>query len=298
MEETRKKIENDNEKKIAIIYGKKMGNEVNGEALGEQYKGYIFKITGGNDKDGFTMKQGILVNGRVRLLLAKGQKNYRPRRAGERKRKSVRGCIVGPDIAVLALSIAKKGEKDIDGLTTVQRPNRLHVKRANKIRKLYNLTKEDDVKFYISKIGREIEKKKEGAEKKKNRVKRPKIQRLITDVRIRRKKIEKVESNKRRERTHKLKEEYHKLVTKLNAKHEEPKHEETKAHETKGKTPATKAPATKTAEKAPAKTAETKKAVAPTGKTPAPATTTKAPVKAPEAPKKDENKPATKTTKK
>jgi len=82
-------------------------------------------------------------------LLEKGQKNYRPRRAGERKRKSVRGCIIGPDIAILSLSIIKKGEKDIDGLTTVQKPNRLHVKRASKIRKLYNLGKEDDVKFYI-----------------------------------------------------------------------------------------------------------------------------------------------------
>jgi len=52
-------------------------------------------------------------------LLAKGSKNYRPRRAGERKRKSVRGCIVGPDISVLALAIVKRGEKDIDGLTTI-----------------------------------------------------------------------------------------------------------------------------------------------------------------------------------
>jgi len=150
--------------------------------------------------------------------LSKGQKNYRPRRAGERKRKSVRGCIVGPDIAVLALSIVKKGEKDIDGLTTVQKPNRLHVKRASKIRKLYNLGKEDDVKFYIQKIGREIEKKKEGTDKKKNRIKRPKIQRLITDIRIRRKKIEKVETTQRRERTAKLREDYHKLIAKLRSK--------------------------------------------------------------------------------
>jgi len=52
-------------------------------------------------------------------LLQKGQKNYRPRRAGERKRKSVRGCIIGPDISILALSIVKKGEKDIEGLTTI-----------------------------------------------------------------------------------------------------------------------------------------------------------------------------------
>ena len=48
-----------------------MGKEVDGETIGDEYKGYIFKITGGNDKQGFTMKQGVLVNGRVRLLLKK-----------------------------------------------------------------------------------------------------------------------------------------------------------------------------------------------------------------------------------
>jgi len=68
------------------------------------------------------------------------------------------------------------------------------------------------VKFYISKVGREVDKKKDGTDKKKKTIKRPKIQRLITDVRIRRKKIEKLESKKRRERTAKLKEEYHKVV--------------------------------------------------------------------------------------
>lgn len=49
-----------------------MGNEVDGAILGDEYKGYIFKITGGNDKDGFPMKQGVLVNKRVRLLLSEG----------------------------------------------------------------------------------------------------------------------------------------------------------------------------------------------------------------------------------
>ena len=46
-----------------------MGSDVNGEILGDEYKGYTFRITGGNDKQGFTMKQGILVNGRVRILM-------------------------------------------------------------------------------------------------------------------------------------------------------------------------------------------------------------------------------------
>lgn len=55
------------------------------------------------------MKQGVLVPGRVRLLLSKGHSTYRPRRAGERKRKSVRGCIVASDISALALVVVKQG---------------------------------------------------------------------------------------------------------------------------------------------------------------------------------------------
>jgi len=41
--------------------------------------------------------------------LDKNQKCYRARRTGERRRSSIRGCIVGHDIAVLSLSISKKG---------------------------------------------------------------------------------------------------------------------------------------------------------------------------------------------
>ncbi len=50
-----------------------MGAEIEGGLLGDQFKGYIFKITGGNDKQGFPMKQGILFNGRVRILFKKSK---------------------------------------------------------------------------------------------------------------------------------------------------------------------------------------------------------------------------------
>ena len=90
------------------LYEKKMSDEVAGETLGEQYKGYVFKISGGNDKQGFPMKEGVLAQGRVRLLLGKGQSCFRERRSGTKRRKSVRGCLVGPDLSVLALVIVKK----------------------------------------------------------------------------------------------------------------------------------------------------------------------------------------------
>ena len=122
-----------------------MGAEVPGDSLGDEFKGYIFRITGGNDKQGFPMKQGVMAPNRVRLLLATGHSCYRPRRTGERKRKSVRGCITGMDLSVLALAVVKQGEADIPGLTDIVHPKRLGPKRATKIRRFFGLTKDDDV---------------------------------------------------------------------------------------------------------------------------------------------------------
>jgi len=220
---SQKSIVIDDDKKVSIFYDRRMGNEVAGDDLDEQFKGYIFKITGGNDKDGFPMKQGVMVKGRVRLLLSKGHSTYRPRRAGERKRKSVRGCIVGPDLAVIALAIVKVGDAPIEGLTDDKKPRRLGPKRANHIRKLFNLKKDDDVRLYV--VRRKIEK-----EGKKPRVKAPKIQRLITDQRLRRKRVYKAEKKERWERTRKAWADYQKVLTEYKKK----KHAEAlKAHEEK-----------------------------------------------------------------
>jgi len=157
-----------------------MGQEIDGEILGDQFKGYIFRITGGNDKQGFQMKQGILVNGRTRILFKKRGTGYKPMRVGERSRKSVRGCIVGPDIAAIFLRVAKKGDAEIAGVTDVERPNRLGMKRRNHIIKTFALDKKkDDVRKYV--VRREIKRA------DKTFYKSPKIQRLITEKRIRRK---------------------------------------------------------------------------------------------------------------
>jgi small subunit ribosomal protein S6e len=70
-------------------------------------------------------------------------------RAGERRRKSVRGCIVSQEIAVLNLVIVKKGEQDLPGLTDEEKPRMRGPKRASKIRKLFNLTKVRVVCVYV-----------------------------------------------------------------------------------------------------------------------------------------------------
>ncbi|KAK9347266.1 ribosomal protein S6e-domain-containing protein [Lipomyces starkeyi] len=191
---TQKMIEIDEERRTHIFMEKRIGQEVEGDSVGDEFKGYIFKITGGNDKQGFPMKQGVMHPSRVRLLLSKGHSCYRPRRTGERKRKSVRGCIVANDLAVLSLAIVKQGESDIAGLTDLELPKRLGPKRASKIRKFWGLTKEDDVRKYV--VRRTVEKN------GKTFTKAPKIQRLVTPQTLQRKrrrtalKIRKAESQK------------------------------------------------------------------------------------------------------
>ena len=101
------------------LIDKKIGNEVEGSIISELFNGYVFKITGGFDEDGFAMKNGILTQGRKKILLQKGSKNFRFKsgyhRTGVRKRKLVRGCIVSPSIRVLHLRIIKTGPTQIPG---------------------------------------------------------------------------------------------------------------------------------------------------------------------------------------
>ncbi|KAF7286772.1 hypothetical protein GWI33_004394 [Rhynchophorus ferrugineus] len=146
------------EHKVRIFYEKRMGQEVEADALGDEWKGYVLKIAGGNDKQGFPMKQGVLTNSRVRLLLSKDS-----------------------NLSVLALVVVRKGEQEIPGLTDTTVPRRLGPKRASSIRKLFNLNKDDDVRQYVVRHPLPV---KEG---KKQRFKAPKIQRLVTPLVLQRK---------------------------------------------------------------------------------------------------------------
>merc|ERR1712230_73443 len=167
------------DKKLLPFFDNRMSQEVAGDSLGDEFKGYRFRISGGNDKQGFPMMQGVLTPDRVRLLLRKGSKCYRQRRTGEMKRKSVRGCIVSQELSVLNLLLVRKGEGEIPGVTDEEKPVRLGPKRATKIRKLFNLTDEDDVRKFV--VRRSVTTK--GG---KTYSKAPKIQRLVTPRQLQR----------------------------------------------------------------------------------------------------------------
>ena len=158
------------------LYDRRLGQDIDGSVLGQQFSGYVFRLGGGFDKQGFPMKQGVLTPRRVRLLLRAGTSCYRPRKDGERKRKTVRGCIISSEISALHLIVLKKGDAEIEGLTDKVVPRRYGPKRATKIRALFGADKTADVTKLVLK--REV---------KPGKFTQPKIQRLITPKRLARK---------------------------------------------------------------------------------------------------------------
>jgi len=206
-------IEIDDEKKLRIFFDRRISEEVAGDALGDEFKGYIFKITGGHDKQGFGMKQGVLLNHRTRLLLDGTTGQYRPKRDGARKRKSVRGCIAGNDLSCINLVIVKRGAADIPKLTdkASDRPSTRGPKRANHIRAVWGLQKGEDVRKYV------VRRKIAGKNGKPDRTKSPKIQRLITPVVRQRKKAMLAEKRERYTKATQERAEYERILSQKRA---------------------------------------------------------------------------------
>merc|ERR1712087_210384 len=188
----------DDEHKWGKLVDRRMGSEFDGEILGNEFKGYVFKITGGCDNDGFPMKQGILIKGRVRLILEPESIGFICHKDGAHRRKAVRGCIVGTDIAVLSLIVVKKGDAEIEGLTDKSHPRRLGPKRANKIRRMFALAKHSDnvnkkntEKQNVDRwdVTRYVVRRKNMDKNGKEYFKAPRVQRLVTHARLRRKAV-------------------------------------------------------------------------------------------------------------
>jgi len=101
------------EKDAHLFYGKKIGDEVDISPLG--LHGYVVKIRGGTDKDGFPMRPGIHTTGRKRVLIGSGAGvDERKLQKGEKIRKTVRGDIVDSDIAQLNVVVVKYGKEPLE----------------------------------------------------------------------------------------------------------------------------------------------------------------------------------------
>ncbi|MGC1119871.1 MAG: S6e family ribosomal protein [Candidatus Methanofastidiosia archaeon] len=92
----------------ARLVGLRIGEQFDGSLIGESG---TLQITGGTDKDGFPMRKGIAGPRRVQVLL-RGGPGFIPTRAGERRKKRVRGDTVAETtVQINTKVVGKPGKK-------------------------------------------------------------------------------------------------------------------------------------------------------------------------------------------
>ncbi|XP_032447736.1 40S ribosomal protein S6-like [Lynx canadensis] len=138
-----KLIDVDDVCKLLTFSEKRVATEVAANALREEWKGSVVRITGGNDKQGFPTKQGVSTHGRVHLLLSKGPSCSRARRTGERKHTSVPGGTMEANLGVLNLVLVKKVGEGYSWSHWYYLSRHLGSKKAGGIHKPFSLSKED-----------------------------------------------------------------------------------------------------------------------------------------------------------
>ena len=111
------------------LIGKKIGDEVDGIFI--SLPGYKLVLTGGTDKNGFSMRKDFPGIGRRRLLLSKSQ-GFKPTVHGLRKKKSVRGNTVNQDIVQINMKVTKYSSKPIDSLIKVEKKDEGEKKEEEK----------------------------------------------------------------------------------------------------------------------------------------------------------------------
>ena len=93
------------------LAGHKIGDKISGDAIG--LTGYEFEITGGSDTCGFPMRKDVHGPVKKRILVSKRAIGYKPRRKGEKRRKTVRGNEITFDMTLINLKILKYGETEL-----------------------------------------------------------------------------------------------------------------------------------------------------------------------------------------
>lgn len=91
--------------------GMKIGDIIKGGVIG--FPNYEFQITGGSDSSGFPMRKDVHGPVKKKILVSKRGIGYKPARKGQKRRKTVRGNEITPDMTLVNLKITKYGEAEI-----------------------------------------------------------------------------------------------------------------------------------------------------------------------------------------
>jgi small subunit ribosomal protein S6e len=92
------------------LIGLKLGQTFKGDLI--NLPGFELQITGGSDKQGFPMRKDVLGTKRIKALVSGGT-GFKPKREGQRKRKSLRGNQIADDIAQINCKVTVWGAKSL-----------------------------------------------------------------------------------------------------------------------------------------------------------------------------------------
>lgn len=90
---------------LASLSGRKVGDEIDGIFF--DLPGYKLKVTGGTSNDGFPMRPDLQISGKKKILVS--YKEGKRGKNGIRKRITLRGSVIGTDIAQLNLKVIQYG---------------------------------------------------------------------------------------------------------------------------------------------------------------------------------------------
>ena len=105
---TYKKVTED----ISSLYGKKLGETINGELI--DLNGYELEITGGSDASGFPMRKDVDGTARKRILIVGGVGMRNQKRKGIKLRKMVAGNTIYEKTSQINLKVTKWGKDPIE----------------------------------------------------------------------------------------------------------------------------------------------------------------------------------------
>lgn len=160
---SKKAYQVEKEQRATGLVGKKIGENIPGDSIG--LPGYEIQVTGGSDKQGFPMRRDVEGAVRKKILIS-NPPGFHPKTKGQRKRKSIRGNTVSPDIVQVNIKVVKEGTKKIEELLGVKaKPKEEKVKEEKKEEKVKEKPKEE--KKEVSEKKEEKAKEEKKAEEKK-----------------------------------------------------------------------------------------------------------------------------------
>ncbi len=99
------------EKRFTRLIGMQIGETLKGGLIG--FPDFVFEIMGGSDSSGFPMIKSIQGPVKRKILVSKKRPGYKPKRKGQKKRKTVRGNEVTDDMTLVNLRVIKYGESEL-----------------------------------------------------------------------------------------------------------------------------------------------------------------------------------------